>query len=217
MTFWKGLLVAVLPGVSRPLYVAGAPTNVDWASLIVETVGAVGTIAALVVAIIMGKRQLDRLREDQHARDAEARKREARARRAQAEQVSAIAHVHSRVLPPQSQFHPASTRYGAWADVMNASALPIYGVRALVPTSETPSKVWVVPIGFVPGNDTGHEHLPPRADRALDRQPLGVVFRDSGGLWWHRDAGGYLEELEEDPHPPGDDEPPAPGHEYAHH
>src|SRR4051794_9109008 len=107
---------------------AGPPTTLDWATFIVGVVGAVGTIAALVVAIWLGLHEVRTFRAEAARREAAQLERDARARRSQAEQVSAI----TRVLPspiPGSDNGRGRAAYPADGDVLNASALAIYEAK----------------------------------------------------------------------------------------
>ena len=93
--------------------------------------------------------------------------------------------------------------YGS-VEVFNASALPIYGAKVAIASPS--GGVWVIPVGFVPGGQHGHAHIPPQPDGRLNGRPVEVNFRDAAGVWWHRGEDGHMCELEEDPYkepPPG--------------
>lgn len=180
-------------------------TSLDWANLIVGAVGAIGTIAALVVAILLGLHEARRFRREAADRDRDRRAQEESQQRSQAERVSAIARVEREPtqryslgrVDGQTDFRDERVHY-AYADVLNSSALPIYDVKVLYPDGD---RVAAMPVGFVPGGEKGHVHLPPQPNADLDGFPLEVAFRDAGERWWSRCPEGHLHRYESDPYP----------------
>lgn len=190
-----------------------AVDSLAWANLVVGVVGALGTIAALVVAILIGLHEARRFRSEAAARDEERRAHEAAQERSQAERVSAIARVD---LEPEQQYSLGRTDGGvnfrdeqvhfAYADVLNSSPLPIYDAKVMYPKD---GRLGAVHVGFVPGGQKGHVHLPPQPDPSLDGFPLEVAFRDAGERWWSRCPEGHLHRHTSDPYPP-----PEPGADH---
>src|SRR5262245_7066556 len=176
-----------------------SPSGLEVADFIVGLIGSIGTIAALVVAIYLGVHEVRKIREDADRREAEQREREDEKRREQAEQISAIARVQAE---PRREYDlgriaggvPRPARYFGWADIINASTLPIYEAKVAMP-SEREDGMWaVISVGFVPPGENGHAHLPPLDDRTLHGQPVVVAFRDAGGRWWSRCEEGHIHE-----------------------
>lgn len=180
----------------------------DWANLVVGAVGAVGTIAALVVAIILGLHEARRFRQDAVDRDRERKAQEEARERSQAECVSAIAKVDREPKQRYSlgradgraDFRDEQVHY-AYADVLNSSSLPIYDVRVMLPVG---GGLAAYRVGFIPGGEKGHVHLPPQPDAVLDGFPLEVAFRDAGERWWSRCPEGHLHRHDDDPYPPSE-------------
>lgn len=173
-------------------------SGLDWATFWITLVGSVATVAALVVAICLGVHEVRAFRRESEVREVERRKEGVRLLRAQAECVSARLHVErepankyslgtGRGAPPAEHF--------AYAEVFNASALPIYDVEVLVTHPDHPGMVSGNELNFVPGGQTGHVHTPNQPDAALDGAPVGFRFRDAGGRSWHRHSDGHLHEL----------------------
>ncbi|MGN6413962.1 hypothetical protein [Flexivirga sp.] len=173
----------------------------DWATFAFTAFGALGTVAALIVAIVVGSRQLGQFRTDQKQRDLDQKQRDNDARRQQARCVSAIlrvageasAHNHYQ-LGPKSL--PAAERllpsYPTTCEVMNASPWPIYEAAVQLHGA---SRVWLV--GFVPGGENGHAHVAAQTDRKLDGCAAPhLYFRDAAGVWWTRTDEGDLFEVE---------------------
>jgi hypothetical protein len=139
-------------------------------------------------------------REEAERREVEQREREAEKRREQAEQISAIARVGNRPEPLYDLDRPGNIRgYFGYADIINASNLPIYEAKVAVPSDE--GTATVIRVGFVPPGENGHAHLPPLDDRALHGQHVVVAFRDAAGRWWRRCEGGHIHQHDEDPFP----------------
>lgn len=169
----------------------------ETANLVVGIVGAGGTIAALVVATVIGVREARAFRRDSATRDAERRDAYERQRRAQAECVSAQAEIDPPKYVGQMLGSMPLNNSGS-AEVYNASQLPIYECKVGIPNGEGLS---IGPVGFVPGGGRGHLHIPKQPDRSLNGKAIEVVFRDSAGNWWHRGVDGELHECGEDPWP----------------
>jgi hypothetical protein len=188
-----------------PVVIVLEVSSVDWANLIVGAVGAAGTIAALVVAILLGLHEARRFRREAADRDRDRRAQEEAQERSQAERVSAIASVDREPKQRYSlgrtdgraDFRDEQVHY-AYADVLNSSALPIYDVKVLYPEGD---RLAAIRVGFVPGGEKGHVHLPPQPDAVLDGFPLEVAFRDAGERWWSRCPEGHLHRHEDDPYP----------------
>ena len=177
-------------------------SSLEQANLIVGIVGALGTIVALVIAIVLGMHEARRFRHEAAQRESERIAREEAQKRSQAERVSAVI----RVSPEPRQQHrlqggelrDEKVHY-AYADVLNSSALPIYGAKVLYP-NPAGDRVAVIAVGFVPGGEKGHVHLPPQPDGALDGSPVEVVFRDAAERWWSRCPEGHLYRYQTEPY-----------------
>lgn len=177
------------------IMVLGA-SALDWANFAVGTVGSLGTVAGLVVAIALGMHEVRKFRQEARDRDEQRQRADERDRRRQAEQVSAVAKVDWKepVLPVER--YGARGRHGfAYADVLNGSSLPIYDTKVGLSDG---GGTHVFYVGFIPGGERGHTHLPTQSDRRLHGNPLEVAFRDAGDRWWHRCTEGHLTELDED-------------------
>jgi len=178
--------------------VSPSASPIEIANLVVGIVGALGTIIALVVAIVLGLHEAHRFREEAVDRDTERRSEAEAQERAQAERISAVAHVNRtpeiiRVIGGEDErVHRASVT------VHNASALPIFDATVIFPKEDG---FEVAPVGFIPGGEKIDARLPRLPSADLDGQPLEVVFRDAGERWWSRDAEGRLHRHEADPTP----------------
>jgi hypothetical protein len=190
--------------------------DVAWLSFWVDLIGAVATVVALGIAILVGRHEAQRFRDEARERDQD-RRREALAReRSQAECISARLHVEPNALDILSMV-PGSTvprRHAAYVEIFNASALPIYDVEVLVPYAAGSNLAARATSEFVPGGVTGHVHSPPMADAQLNNISLEVRFRDAGSRSWHRLADGDLHRADEcpGPEPVGDELDLATGH-----
>jgi hypothetical protein len=177
-----------------------APGWFDWLSFSVDTLAAAATIAAVVVAAILGLQEVRKFRAEEKARQVEREATDERQRRAQAEQVVGWVAVEPVAY---AQGHGP---YYVTAEVLNHSPLPIYGLQWHAHGVEWPNRP--VPegaftlhyTGFLPPAEKKHIHLPPQESRSVEG-PLELWFRDSAGRWWHRDWEGGLTELERDPWP----------------
>jgi hypothetical protein len=172
-----------------------------WVSLI----GSAATLLALIVAIVLGLHEVRRFRLEGEERRREEREqevktheREAARRRAQAERVSARISVHPNPQHGRNEGGETVLLYGATADVVNASDLPIYEAKVAVAHGDV---LHVSSVGFIPGREAGHTHFRPQLSRDLDRQPVEVGFRDAAGRWWYRCPEGHLSEELRDPFP----------------
>lgn len=164
--------------------------SLAWATFWVGLVGSIATVAALVIAILLGMHEVRALRRENAERDTMRRQENARRRRAQAECVSA----HLKVEREPSPYRADSSHF-AFAEVFNTSALPIYDVEVCVTHAHHPGQVSLDRIAFVAGGQAGHVHTPTQPDAALDEQPVDVRFRDAAGLSWIRHRDGRLHEL----------------------
>lgn len=182
-------------------------STLEWANLIVGAVGAFGTILALVVAIALGMHEVRQIRRETSEREDDRKALQAAQERTQAERISAVARVdrepRQRYSIGHGQLADEPVHY-AYADVINASAQPIYEVKVLYPHK---GRYAGGSVGFVPGGEKGHLHLPPQPDASLDGQALEVAFRDAGERWWSRCPEGHLHPHDDDPYPTPDDEP----------
>jgi hypothetical protein len=164
--------------------------SLGWATFWVGLVGSLATVAALVTAILLGVHEVRALRRENAERDTMRRQEHARRRRAQAECVSARLKVER-----EPSRYQADSSHFAFAEVFNASALPIYDVEVCVTHAHHPGQVSKDRIAFVAGGQTGHVHTPVQPDTRLDDQPIDVRFRDAAGLSWVRHRDGRLHEL----------------------
>lgn len=169
------------------------------ASLWVSLVGSLATVAALVVAIVIGLHEARAFRRDALARDEDRRLEASRRRRAQAESVSAQLHVD-----PRGGHHVAelaqtgdSYRFHTWVDVFNQSSVPIYDVEVVAPAPDYPGHHAVAGVDLVSGGQTGHVHVPLQRDLSENGQPIAVTFTDAAGIRWHRHVDGSLEEAQD--------------------
>ena len=170
-----------------------------WVSL----VGSVATVAALVVAIVIGVREARSFRADALARDVDRRAEAERRRRAQAETVTAQLHVDPKGGHYVAELaHLANHfRYHTWVDVFNRSSLPIYEVEVVAPAPDDPGHRAVGRAELVAGGQTGHIHVPGHPDLIDNGSPIAVTFTDSAGTRWHRHLNGVLDEAIQDSGP----------------
>jgi hypothetical protein len=159
-----------------------------WLTFWVTVIGSVATVAALVVAIVLGVRESRAIRRENAVRDLERAEGTERQRRAQAEAVSARLHVDFKAPALKGGHH-------AWVDVINASALPIYHVQVTTRHPDQPGMSSVVDKAFVPGGETGHVHVPPQPSMKLHDSAVEIMFRDAAGRVWHRHEDGHLHEM----------------------
>ena len=122
---------------------SASPTALDWWTFTIDAVAAFATLAAVVVALVLGVFEVRKFRAEAYARAAEER-------RAQAERVSAwIAMDQERLMGGS---FPA-------VRVSNASDEPIYSTSVILSEATDGPKVVGLQIGFVPPGDSVSERL----------------------------------------------------------
>ncbi|GIG20942.1 hypothetical protein Cch01nite_16660 [Cellulomonas chitinilytica] len=157
------------------------------------------TLAAVVVALVLGAlAEVRNTRDRRRQRDRDAAT-ELRATRAQAQRVAAWMDAGS--ISPGGR----PGRLGATAIARNASEEPVWNVTLYAPwerafsdtnTSGDPkrSRTWVLP----PGRD----YEAPLAFTLVNSEgsiPVQITFRDNAGAWWERDTKGILTKLDGPP------------------
>lgn len=160
-----------------------------WA-LIINIIVALATIAAVVVAALLGIREIQHLRVEQREREDERRARDEREVRAVAEKVTGWIE-----FSPRSAYE-TSDKWYATGYIANASESPIYDARVIEFDPET-SMMSLFNVGFVPPGGKGHYHAGART-RTGDAEPITIFFRDPSERWWERDAEGRLTEYDHD-------------------
>ncbi|MCW2848962.1 MAG: hypothetical protein JWR90_2936 [Marmoricola sp.] len=162
----------------------------------VSVIGSAATVAALIVAIVLGVHEARRLRRDALVRDADLREEAERRRRAPAESVSAQLHVEPQPYNELAAAYSSEPlRHHTWVSVFNRSALPIYDVEAAAPAPDKPGYLALAHAELVAGGQTGHLHVPAHPNRDENGRPVAVTFTDAAGSRWHRHVNGVLEEV----------------------
>ncbi|PUB32450.1 hypothetical protein C8K30_101976 [Promicromonospora sp. AC04] len=160
---------------SIPVDVVSPPSVVDW-------VTAIGTLAAVGVAVWVAWREQKHGREDREERRRENRQ-------AQASLVNAWIGTFLRTGDPRDDM------MGSYV-VHNGSTAPIYEFRAILPAGFAGMKPYhTSPIMLVPTErprDLGFEAEP--VEFSSDA-PVEITFRDAAGIWWRRTTDGLLREL----------------------
>lgn len=168
-------------------------STLELATFWITLVGTVATVGALIAAIAIGLHEVRAIRRENRDRDAERREAAELRKRAQAECVSGVLRVQGSDAHRLTGQGLAPSFY-SYAEIINASALPIYDVEALVTHSDHPGMVSRDSVPFIAGGGTGHVHTPAQPDDKLDGHPIDVRFRDAGNRLWHRHRDGLLHE-----------------------
>lgn len=156
-------------------------TSWNWGS-IPEWFGAIGTLAAVIVALTIA------LRDD--------RRRFVQSRREQAEKISVW------------KVHPENNLYENYIHIANGSHLPIHDVVLSYGVSygkgqkySTGNQKQILVLKFPPGNHTIQpKHNPIKLkNRSVLKYGVAISFRDSKGRFWRRDATGHLRETKQHP------------------
>jgi hypothetical protein len=158
--------------------------SLEWAAFWVGLIGSIATVAALAIAI----HEVRAWRSEQAQRDKLVAAESARQRRAQAECVSAQLLVDANTMLGTNGHH------FAYAEVFNASALPIYDIEVWATHLDHPGMVSRGEVAMVPGGQKGHVHTPPQPNVDLNERPVDVTFRDASGVAWVRHRDGVLHE-----------------------
>lgn len=154
----------------------------DW----LDYATAFGTVAAVVVALLLGTVELWRWRRERGDR-----------RKDQAQHVAAWCEVFL-----DGPGDGKNDTYGVRTYVVNTSSLPVYDACFYYNALDDEQGVWVERrrkvVTLLPGQQvsTGWERQPddPGGGRAV-----AVSFRDAAGRWWARDERGALNELSGEP------------------
>ncbi|MFJ3406495.1 hypothetical protein [Promicromonospora sp. NPDC090134] len=157
----------------------GGPSAVDWMI-------AIGTLAAVLVALVFGGFEYYRGTADRREQATERR-------RAQATLVNAWLDVHIEPDPP---------RLLAEYRIHNASAAPVYEVVVSIPAGFMGDAPRLEPWGMLTPTDKPRVVEEPEVVHFVDDQDvqLELTFRDAAGLWWRRGTDGILHELPGNPH-----------------
>lgn len=162
--------------------------SIDWSSTVswVDVLASVGTVLAVVVALIFGVGEVRRLRREQSDRD-QALQRE------QATRVAAWVEIRE---PMDSPYRGVE----AIPFVLNASDRPVYDVTVTVEVvrshGEAEPVQWAV--GMLPPNTQRHSQQVETLHG--EDGPVACSFRDIDGRWWLHTEAGYVLPLPGNPH-----------------